>query len=98
MKIQRKFKLLTPLLVGCAVAALAGTSFAADKLRVGGAVYGLKAEFANLWAAALKKNAQKPASAPWASENLSEREKNRRTDHERIPANEANRRGTRETG
>jgi putative xylitol transport system substrate-binding protein len=56
MKIQRKFKLLTPLLVGCAVAALAGTSFAADKLRVGGAVYGLKAEFANLWAAALKKH------------------------------------------
>ena len=34
----------------------AGTSFAADKLRVGGAVYGLKAEFANLWAAALKKH------------------------------------------
>jgi hypothetical protein len=54
MKIYPKSKFITSLLLGCAVAALAGTSFAADKLRIGGAVYGLKAEFANLWAAALR--------------------------------------------
>ena len=56
MKIHPKSKVTTLLLLGCAVLAFAGTSFAADKLRVGGAVYGLKAEFANLWAAALKKH------------------------------------------
>jgi putative xylitol transport system substrate-binding protein len=49
-------KILTSLLLGGALVAFAGSSHAADKLRVGGAVYGLKAEFANLWAAALKKH------------------------------------------
>ena len=56
MKIHSRSKFIASLLVGCAVAALAESSPAADKLRVGGAVYGLKAEFANLWAAALKKH------------------------------------------
>jgi putative xylitol transport system substrate-binding protein len=49
-------KSLISLLVCCALALLAASTQAADKLRVGGAVYGLKAEFANLWAAALKKH------------------------------------------
>ena len=56
MKIHLKSKPAMSLILGCAVVALAGSSLAADKLRVGGAVYGLKAEFANLWAAALKKH------------------------------------------
>lgn len=54
MKNHVKSKLITPLLVGCAIAFFADATQAADKLRVGGAIYGLKAEFANLWAASLK--------------------------------------------
>ena len=56
MKNHPYSKLLTLLLIGSAVAVFSDGSQAADKLRVGGAVYGLKAEFANLWAAALKKH------------------------------------------
>jgi putative xylitol transport system substrate-binding protein len=55
MKVQ-KFRIVTALVLACGVIASADILSAADKLRVGGAVYGLKAELANLWAAALKKH------------------------------------------